>query len=76
MSKSPKWLVNSSPGSKHDIFRTRVLVPVRDGLVELFSFTMVNKLYISTILFDGNFIKCVLSIFVYFRNRLMKAWLI
>ncbi|KAF2617777.1 hypothetical protein F2Q68_00042561 [Brassica cretica] len=40
MSKSPKWLVNSSPGSKHDIFRTRVLVPVRDGLVELFSFTM------------------------------------
>ncbi|KAF3493788.1 hypothetical protein DY000_02057940, partial [Brassica cretica] len=40
MSKSPKWLVNSSPGSKHDIFRTRVLVPVRDGLVELFSFRM------------------------------------
>ncbi|XP_033135548.1 transcription factor bHLH90 isoform X1 [Brassica rapa] len=40
ISKSPKWLVNSSPGSKQDIFRTRVLVPVRDGLVELFSFTM------------------------------------
>ncbi|KAH0866466.1 hypothetical protein HID58_083677 [Brassica napus] len=40
MSKSPKWLVNSSPGSKQDIFRTRVLVPVRDGLVELFSFMM------------------------------------
>ncbi|KAL0757798.1 hypothetical protein Bca101_095466 [Brassica carinata] len=43
MSKSPKWLVNSGPGSKQDIFRTRVLVPVRDGLVELFSFTMMNK---------------------------------
>ncbi|XP_013603808.1 PREDICTED: transcription factor bHLH90-like [Brassica oleracea var. oleracea] len=40
MSNSPKWLVNSGPGSKQDIFRTRVLVPVRDGLVELFSFTM------------------------------------
>ncbi|KAG2300891.1 hypothetical protein Bca52824_037363 [Brassica carinata] len=40
MSKSPKWLVNSGPGSKQDIFRTRVLVPVRDGLVELFSFIM------------------------------------
>ncbi|KAG2267864.1 hypothetical protein Bca52824_062419 [Brassica carinata] len=40
MSKSPKWLVNSGPGSKQDIFSTRVLVPVRDGLVELFSFIM------------------------------------
>ncbi|KAF8109992.1 hypothetical protein N665_0088s0010 [Sinapis alba] len=41
MSKSPKWLVVSSgPGSKQDIFSTRVLVPVRDGLVELFSFIM------------------------------------
>ncbi|KAJ0250606.1 Transcription factor bHLH90 [Hirschfeldia incana] len=40
MSKSPKWLVNSGSGSEQDIFRTRVLVPVRDGLVELFSFTM------------------------------------
>ncbi|KAF8111033.1 hypothetical protein N665_0076s0038 [Sinapis alba] len=40
MSKSPKWLVNPGPGSKQDIFRTRVLVPVRDGLVELFSFVM------------------------------------
>ncbi|ESQ35798.1 hypothetical protein EUTSA_v10007639mg [Eutrema salsugineum] len=40
MSKSPKWLVNSGPGSKKDIFSTRVLIPVRDGLVELFSFTM------------------------------------
>ncbi|KAJ4869136.1 Transcription factor bHLH90 [Raphanus sativus] len=40
MSKTPKWLVNSAPGSKQDIFSTRVLVPVRDGLVELFSFIM------------------------------------
>ncbi|KAL0794559.1 hypothetical protein Bca101_065936 [Brassica carinata] len=40
MSKSPRWLVNSGPGSKQDIFSTRVLVPVRDGLVELFSFIM------------------------------------
>ncbi|CAH8383886.1 unnamed protein product [Eruca vesicaria subsp. sativa] len=40
MSQSPKWLVNSGPGSKQDMFRTRVLVPVRDGLVELFSFIM------------------------------------
>ncbi|CAH8251838.1 unnamed protein product [Arabidopsis lyrata] len=38
MSKSPKWLVNS--GSKMDMFSTRVLVPVSDGLVELFSFDM------------------------------------
>ncbi|CAA7020745.1 unnamed protein product [Microthlaspi erraticum] len=40
MSKSPRWLVNSCPGSKKDIFSTRVLVPVRDGLIELFSFIM------------------------------------
>uniref|UniRef100_A0A1J3JBR2 Transcription factor bHLH90 n=1 Tax=Noccaea caerulescens TaxID=107243 RepID=A0A1J3JBR2_NOCCA len=40
MSKSPKWLVNSGPGSKKNIFSTRVLVPVRDGLIELFSFIM------------------------------------
>ncbi|CAH2038360.1 unnamed protein product [Thlaspi arvense] len=40
MSKSPKWLVNSGPGSKKDISSTRVLVPVSDGLVELFSFVM------------------------------------
>ncbi|XP_010491516.1 PREDICTED: transcription factor bHLH90-like [Camelina sativa] len=40
MSKSPKWLVNSGPGSKKDMFNTRVLVPVSDGLVELFSFKM------------------------------------
>ncbi|VVA90865.1 unnamed protein product [Arabis nemorensis] len=40
MSKSPKWLVNSGQGSKKDIFSTRVLVPVSDGLVELFSFIM------------------------------------
>ncbi|XP_010475937.1 PREDICTED: transcription factor bHLH90-like [Camelina sativa] len=40
MSKSPKWLVNSGPGFKKDLFNTRVLVPVSDGLVELFSFKM------------------------------------
>ncbi|CAH8355053.1 unnamed protein product [Eruca vesicaria subsp. sativa] len=40
MSNTPKWLVNSGPGSKQDMFSTRVLVPVRDGLVELFSFIM------------------------------------
>ncbi|AEE28609.1 Transcription factor bHLH90 [Arabidopsis thaliana] len=38
MSKSPKWLVNS--GSKMEMFSTRVLVPVSDGLVELFAFDM------------------------------------
>jgi hypothetical protein len=40
MSKSPKWLVNS--GSKMEMFSTRVLVPVSDGLVELFAFDMVK----------------------------------
>ena len=103
MSKSPKWLVNSGPGSKQvrrlfffylfisfittigfdhknnlisvsfffwqDIFSTRVLVPVRDGLVELFSFIMVIKMNMlafsikvqSNCLVVTSFIQCVLS---------------
>ncbi|EOA39211.1 hypothetical protein CARUB_v10012182mg [Capsella rubella] len=53
MSKSPKWLVNSGPGLKKDMFNTRVLVPVSDGLIELFSFKMKP--------FDGPMVDMIIS---------------